>query len=44
MLLMPEYMIRFRLDCEAAGVTARWKDALHKLNAEDEKQFRERLR
>ena len=43
MLLMPEYMIRFRLDCEAAGVTARWKDALHKLNAEDEKQFRECL-
>ena len=43
MLLMPEYMIRFRLDCEAAGVTARWKDALHKLSKEDEKQFRERL-
>ena len=40
---MPEYMIRFRLDCEAAGVTARWKDALHKLSKEDEKQFRECL-
>jgi len=43
MLLMPEYIIRERLDCEEAGETDRWREALHGLSTSDEIKFKERL-
>ena len=43
LLLMPEYIIRNRLDCEACGETARWREALRRLNAEDACRFKVRL-
>lgn len=43
MLLMPEYMIRFRLDCEACGMTERWHEAFISLNTEDARKFRDHL-
>ncbi len=43
MLLMPEYMIRFRLDCEASGMTERWRESFLSLDADDARKFRDRL-
>ncbi len=43
MLLMPEYMIRFRLDCEASGMTERWHEAFLSLDADDARKFRDHL-
>lgn len=43
LLLMPEYMVRERFDCEACGETERWRDALYGLNADDEMLLKERL-
>ena len=43
MLLMPEYIIRNRFDCEACGETDKWRDALYSLSDSDIAQFKERL-
>ena len=43
LLLMPEYMIRNRFDCEACGETKRWKEALANLDESNLRQFRRLL-
>ena len=43
LLLMPEYMIRNRLDCEACGETERWKVSLASLGETDLIEFRRRI-
>lgn len=43
LMLMPEYMVRSRFDCEACGETRRWRDALHDLDDEDMKRFKDCL-
>lgn len=43
LLLMPEYIVRNRLDCEVCGETERWRDALRNLSASDVNRFKERL-
>ncbi len=43
LLLMPEYMIRNRLDCEACGETERWKAALSSLDKFDLAEFKRRI-
>ena len=41
--LMPEYIIRNRLDCEACGETERWRAALARLEEVDLVEFRHRI-
>ena len=36
LLLMPEYMIRERWDCEIGGMTQRWRDSLYALSPEEQ--------
>ena len=43
LLLMPEYMIRNRLDCEACGETERWKASLASLDEVDLVEFRKHI-
>lgn len=43
LLLMPEYMIRNRLDCEACGETKRWKMSLASLDEDDMVDFRQHI-
>lgn len=43
LLLMPEYMIRNRLDCEACGEMDRWREALAGLDADDLIKFRKHI-
>ena len=44
MLLMPEYIIRDRYDCEACGETDRWREAFYSLSDSDVICFKERLK
>ena len=43
LLLMPEYMIRNRFDCEACGETKRWKMSLASLDEGDMVEFRQHI-
>jgi len=43
LLLMPEYIIRNRFDCEASGETDRWRDAFAALCESDLLDFKKRL-
>ena len=43
LLLMPEYMVRNRLDCEACGETERWRAALFSLDELDLTEFKRRI-
>ena len=43
LLLMPEYIIRNRFDCEDTGETGRWQEAFYALDDHDILEFKERL-